>query len=130
MASVYSGVLLLSWASWLTHIGWRLADGGQGGLGNDRYVFGADFGFDGVLDYDYTAGNSDTFQFTSYNRTDFSFTRVGDALRIERLGSAGADVIFVNDWYQNGSNGAYKIESWEFANGQTFTATDVESWVV
>ncbi len=101
----------------------------QGGLGNDVYTFATGFGFDGVKDYDYTAGNSDTFQFTDINRTDLGFAKVGDALKVERTASAGADVIYVNDWYMAGSNGAYKIESWIMGDG-TYTAAQIEALVV
>ena len=106
------------------------ADVLQGGLGNDVYSFAIGFGFDGVLDYDYTAGNSDTFQFIGVNRADLSFSRAGDALKVERTTSAGADVITINDWYQAGSNGAYKIETWVMGDGATFTAAQIEALAV
>ena len=101
----------------------------QGGMGNDLYLFDAAFGFDGVRDYDYTAGNSDTFQFNGVNLAELSFARVGDALKVERTASAGADVIYVNDWYMAGSNGAYKIESWIMGDG-TYTAAQIEALII
>ena len=101
----------------------------QGGLGNDLYVFDAAFGFDGVRDYDYTVGNSDTFQFNGVNLAELSFARVGDALKVERTASAGADVITVNDWYQAGSNGAFRIETW-IMGASTFSAAQIEALVV
>jgi Ca2+-binding RTX toxin-like protein len=101
----------------------------QGGLGNDVYTFATGFGFDGVKDYDYTAGNSDTFQFNGVNLAELSFAKVGDALKVERTASAGADVIYVNDWYMAGSNGAYKIESWIMGDG-TYTAAQIEALII
>jgi Ca2+-binding RTX toxin-like protein len=100
----------------------------QGGLGNDLYRFAADFGFDGVRDYDYIAGNNDTFHFSSHNIGDLSFARVGDALKVTHTANS-ANTLYVNDWYQAGSAGAFKIETWTMANGSSFTAAQIEALV-
>jgi len=109
-------------------------DGGgdvlQGGLGNDTYTFSIGFGFDGVRDYDYVAGSNDTFQFYGIALAELSFAREGDALKVQRTASFGADVVYVNNWYTAGSNGAYVIESWIMGDSSTYTAAQIEALVV
>ncbi|MGD6364996.1 calcium-binding protein, partial [Xanthomonas citri pv. citri] len=72
----------------------------QGGQGNDTYIFDANFGFDGILDYDTTVGNTDTITFTSLNINDISFARVGDSLKVSQIADPN-NTIYVNNWYQD-----------------------------
>jgi Ca2+-binding RTX toxin-like protein len=100
----------------------------QGGLGNDRYIFEANFGFDGVLDYDYIAGNVDVFEFTAHAINQLSFSKVGNALKVVEVANS-ANTIFVNNWYEAGSNGAFVIESWQIG-GVSYTSAQIQALVI
>ena len=99
----------------------------QGGQGNDTYIFDANFGFDGILDYDTTVGNTDTITFTSLNINDISFARVGDSLKVSQIADPN-NTIYVNNWYQD--NGAYVIEKWQMADGLTLDANTIAARVI
>ena len=95
----------------------------NGGTGNDRYLFGRGGGIDTINDYDTTAGNSDTVEFST-NPLDLIFSRVGSDLKIGITGTT--DSLTVKSWY---SGSAYQAEVLQSANGTRLLNTQVESLI-
>lgn len=99
----------------------------QGDLGNDKYIFDANFGSDNILDFDKTAGNTDTITFTTLGINDLSFSREGDNLKVTQKSDSN-NSININHWYQD--NGAFVIEKWQMADGQVFDASMIAARVI
>lgn len=99
-----------------------------GQAGNDTYMFTKGDGQDKVTDNDATAGNIDVLRLKSIRQTNLWFTRVGNNLQIDVLGTS--DQITVRNWYVRGSSGTdNQIERITTADGLTMYNTDVEQFV-
>lgn len=73
----------------------------MGGAGDDTYHFAAGDGFDTINNHSDHAGDMDRLQFESITKENLWFTRSGDHLLIDVIGSN--DRVLVQDWYAGGS---------------------------
>ncbi|BEV15978.1 calcium-binding protein [Herbaspirillum sp. DW155] len=99
-----------------------------GDTGNDTYAFAKGDGQDVIYDHDATKGNLDTLSFTDAKQTNLWFSKAGDDLKINVLGSK--DQVTVKDWYAGGNSGSDNhIERIRTADGKTLHDTDVDKLV-
>lgn len=87
-----------------------------GTSGNDTYLFGGNFGYDYIEDYDTLSANSDTIIFKDLNSSQATFTKSGDDLIItfSGAGSSSSNKVKVLDYYYSWK---YEIENIKFADG-------------
>ncbi|WP_244940013.1 calcium-binding protein [Herbaspirillum seropedicae] len=99
-----------------------------GGAGNDTYAFAKGDGQDVLYDHDAARDNLDTLKFTDAKQTNLWFSKAGNDLRIDVLGST--DQVLVKDWYAGGASGSDNhLERIKTADGKTLYDTDVDKLV-
>nr|WP_231395160.1 MULTISPECIES: calcium-binding protein [unclassified Herbaspirillum] len=112
----------------------NLIKGGKGNdtligeAGNDTYVFSRGDGRDIIVDSDKTSGNVDMLKLTDINQNNLWFSKAGNDLRIDVMGSS--DRVTVKDWYVGGTSGTdNRIERIKTADGNTLYDSDVDKLV-
>lgn len=99
-----------------------------GEAGNDTYVFSRGDGQDVIVDSDRSRGNLDVLQLTDINQNNLWFSKTGNDLRIDVMGSS--DRVTVKDWYVGGASGTdNRIERIRTADGNTLYDSDVDRLV-
>ncbi len=104
-------------------------DGGAGndiladGTGNDTYAFGRGAGQDWLLDYDTTAGNTDTVN-AGVNPLDLVFARSGSNLQMSIHG--GTDTLTVQSWYTGTAN---QTELFRASDNSTLANTQIDQLI-
>ncbi|MGV8894808.1 MAG: calcium-binding protein [Burkholderiaceae bacterium] len=96
-----------------------------GGLGNDTYVLGRDYGADTVQENDATVGNSDVLQFMNGIATDQIWLRqVANDLEVSIIGTA--DTATLTDWYLGSE---HHVEQFKTSDGKTLLDSQVQNLV-
>ncbi|MCB5272320.1 MAG: hypothetical protein LHW56_10820 [Candidatus Cloacimonetes bacterium] len=104
-------------------VGGRGNDFLDGGRGNDLYLFEKGDGHDVILDYDTTAGNTDTLAFGSgIAPEDLRLFKKGNDLQI-RI-HEGSDSVTVQHWF---SSRHYALERFTFADGRVLDLAGLEA---
>jgi Ca2+-binding RTX toxin-like protein len=92
----------------------------QGGLGSDLYLQSGNFGTDTLSD---AGGASDVLSFLDVNRDQLWFSRIGQNLEVQKIGSA--DKVIVQDWF----SASDKLESIVSADGFNLNQSGVANLV-
>jgi Ca2+-binding RTX toxin-like protein len=93
----------------------------NGGIGNDTYLFGRGSGQDTIAEWDSTAGNLDTLQFTAGVAVgDVSVSRTAIDLILTINGTT--DKVVLKDWF---TSDAAKIEQVRFSDGTVWSQADL-----
>ena len=98
-------------------------DHGSSGQGNDTYLFNRGYGQDTVYDYDTTAGNVDTVNF-SEDRLNLIFAKTGSVLNVSIDGTT--DQISISNW---SSGASYQTEVFQASNGSQLLNTQVDQLI-
>ncbi len=97
----------------------------KGGKGNDTYLFVKGAGIDTISENDSTTGNKDLLSFTGDIAPEqLWFRQTGSNLEVSIIGTS--DKVTINNWY---SSGAYRVEQFETANGQSLVDSQVQNLV-
>jgi Ca2+-binding RTX toxin-like protein len=101
-------------------------ENGGSSLGNDTYVFDANFGQDVLNMFDYGTGKVDTVVFTSYASTDVaSLVRNVNDLVITFTNST--DKLTVVNAFNNPATTYSRPDVWKFADGVTWSDADFKN---
>jgi Ca2+-binding RTX toxin-like protein len=109
----------------ITFVSGKGADTMTGSYFSDTYVFNLGDGVDTVTDYSNGYGNTDVLKFgAGISAGDVTPVRSGGDL-VFKLAN-GTDQITFKNWFADG-NGRYQIEQVKFADGTTWTASQLNS---
>jgi Ca2+-binding RTX toxin-like protein len=97
-----------------------------GGSGNDTYQFSRGDEYDEILDSDATSGNFDKVVWTDLVSSDLIDLQLNAGALTFSFNSGSR--VFVRNFI-NGVTGAVSLESFQFSNGETWSAADVLSRV-
>jgi Ca2+-binding RTX toxin-like protein len=102
----------------------------RGDAGNDTYLFGRGSGVDTIVDYDYTAGNTDTVQFGDLASTDLTALEwKGDDL-VMKFGANDQLIVgyyFSSNFYYGS---AYRVEQFKFSDGVVWDDAAIKTRVI
>lgn len=98
----------------------------DGGKGADTYVYARGDGVDTIVDTDSNWFVKDTLKLAEITSRQLWFSRQGNDLDIQVIGSNGADDIHVQNWFAGAAN---QIERIVASDGKTLTASRVQGLV-
>lgn len=97
----------------------------RGGGGGDTYLFERGWDLDTIVDYDTTAGASDTAQFGVDIAADqLWFSRSGNDLTVSLIGTS--DQLKISNWYAASS---YRVEAFRTSDGKVLLENQVQNLV-
>ena len=91
-----------------------------GGTGNDTYIFGAGHGMDQVIEYEFSAREMNTLNFSEYSSNELWLSLNNGQLVISHIGSQ--DQVMVNYWEENSTFDHYKIVT---ADGKQLSGSQI-----
>ena len=98
----------------------------KGGKGGDTYLYARGDGMDTIVDTDSGWFVTDTLKLADITSRQLWFSRDGNNLDIQVMGSYGADDIRVQDWFLGSAN---QIERITASDGKSLTAAKVNTLV-
>ncbi len=99
----------------------------EGGGGSDTYIFGKDFGFDRINNYDISRERKDIIQFTFHTQKDFRFKRSGVDLIIDD--KSGFNSLTIGNYFTLDSRSDYQVDEIVFSDGGKLSIEEIKSLV-
>lgn len=99
----------------------------EGGIGDDTYVFGKQFGKDTVLNFNPQQQDKDVLKFTHTRLSDVTIRRhEADLLITQKDGQQ----VTVQNFFEQDGKGDYTIQEIQFADGKRLDTEQLRQWVV